>query len=534
MRNFNKLSTVMSTIVVMLIILASCEKDSFKPEMPHPDDTEEPTNPGGSENDKDPAIDGFEIGDLIYKIRTDVTDECYVAGMSKQGVVNHLIIPNEVTFDGKTYRVTEIGDHAMISALSVVTSDNMNVINSYAFTTHLQQLIVGANVKKVSPDAWNTSDGPYVEGGFTTSNGYFRDYKILSNYTRNKVSKIIWLPNTQPEGVRYRLGGKINYVSEEYAYLVPTEVCKISELTSLFWVNGILYTLKSPAERTCIAIGCDYNNSEGLSLDSEVTNKGITLRITEYGKYAFANNLNLKQISTGKTTIINEGLFMYCSNIQSVDLGEDVRTIGKNAFYDCVRIQKIEIGPNVTSIGEKALSGCSSIEEFIVYANDESKGLVVYDSPLFTNDSKLKSVALHRNVYISWGVSNLFESAVNLRKVVMIGKCTTVNDREFKNCSNLNDVQLGDNVTTIGEFAFSGCSAMESFTVGKSISQIKGNAFSDCTGLKDFSTEAITPPYCGAQALQDIDKWKCTLHVPDESIDLYQTTDQWKDFLFIE
>lgn len=171
-------------------------------------------------------------------------------------------------------------------------------------------------------------------------------------------------------------------------------------------------------------------------------------------------------------------------------------------------------------------------------ANDESKELKVYDHPLFTNDPNLRSITLHRNVcrydWSGGNSSNLFESQANLRKVVMIGKCTTVYNKEFKNCRNLNDVQLGENVTTIGEFAFSGCSAMESFIVGKSINQINGNAFSDCTGLKNFTTEAITPPYCGAQALQDIDKWKCTLHVPDESIHLYQTANQWEDFLFIE
>lgn len=528
MRIFNKEAIFIPAVIAMLTILASCEKDSSEPEWPKPNDTEESTNPDGGEND------GFEIGDLRYKISTNATDECYVAGMSKHGVVNHLIIPNEVTNDGKAYRVTEIGDHAKISALSVITSDNMNVINSYAFTSDLQQLIVGANVKEVSPDAWNTSDGPYEEG-YYMSNGNSGYYKILSNYTRNKVSKIIWLPNTQPRGVTFRLGGKINYVSEDYGGLLWTEVRKISELTSMFWVNGILYTLMSPVEKTCIAIGCDYNNNESLSLESEVTNEGITFRITEYGNYVFANNLNLKYVSTGRMAGIKEGSFMYCNNIQSVTLGDDVYGIGDNAFYDCALIQKIEIGPKVTIIGDEALSGCSSVEEFIVHASDDSKDLEVSDSPLFTKDSKLRSITFHRNVRMQNDeYSNLFESVVNLRKVVLIGNCTTVYNNEFKNCSNLSDVQLGDNVTTVGEFAFSGCSAMESFIVGKSINQINGNAFSDCTGLKNFTTEALTPPYCGAQALQDIDKWKCTLHVPYESIGLYQTANQWEDFLFRE
>lgn len=528
------LTTVIA--VFMLCVMVSCEKDPFELEWPNPDETEEPSNPGESGNDNNPEIDGYVVGELRYKIGTSSTNECYVVGMSKQCIVNHLIIPNEVIIEGKSYRVTKIGSNANISALSVVTSDNMNIIGSYAFTSDLQQLIVGANVKKVSSDAWNTSDGPYVEGT-TTVNGYTSKYKILSNYTPKKVSKIIWLPNTEPQGVTYRLGGKINYVSEEYRNLLWTEVEKVPELTSLFWVNGILYTLKSPAERTCIAIGCDYNNDERLSLEAEVTNKGISLQITEYGNYVFANNLNLKSISTGGFTNINKGSFMYCSNLQSVNLGNDLERIDDNAFYDCALIHKLEIGNKVTRIGEKAFSGCYSIEEFIVHGDEDSKELKVYDHPLFDQNYKLQSITLYRDVCGSRSgdnSSNLFEAITSLKKVSMIGKCTTVYNNEFKNCTSLREVQLGDNMMIIGGFAFSGCTAMESFVVGKSITRINGNAFSDCTGLKDFTTEAVTPPYCGSQALQDIDKWKCTLHVPDESIELYKTATQWKDFLFIE
>lgn len=537
MRHFKKGILLLTNViaVLMLCIMASCEKETFEPEWPNPDDTEQPSNPEGSENDRNPETDGYIVGELRYKISTVSTDECHVAGMSVQGVVNHLIIPNEVIIEGKSYRVTEIEREAKISALSVVTSDNLKVINSHSFTSDLQQLIVGANVKKVSPDAWNYEPGPYRAGYISFGNGQRISYRILSNEAKSKVSKVIWLPNTPPRGLSFELGGKENYTSVNYELV--DHVTQISELSSLFWVDGILYALKNPAERTCVAIGCDYSNNESLSLKSEVTNRGISFRIMEYGNYAFANNLKIKHISTGEITEINDGSFMYCSNIQSIDLGEDLERIGDHAFYDCALIQKLEIGPKVTKIEEKAFSGCSAVEEFIVHANEQIEELKVYDHPLFTHDSRLRSITLSRNVCSAWSgdsSSNLFESAVNLRKVTMIGKCTIVYDREFKNCTNLIDVQLGDNVTIIGKFAFSGCSAMESFIVGKSITKLNENAFSDCTGLKNFTTEAVTPPECGSQALQDIDKWKCTLHVPDESVDLYKTASQWKNFLFIE
>ena len=46
-------------------------------------------------------------------------------------------------------------------------------------------------------------------------------------------------------------------------------------------------------------------------------------------------------------------------------------------------------------------------------------------------------------------------------------------------------------------------------------------------------SQAVAPPTCGTQALDDINKWNCTLYVPSESMMDYQTANQWKDFFFI-
>ena len=43
-----------------------------------------------------------------------------------------------------------------------------------------------------------------------------------------------------------------------------------------------------------------------------------------------------------------------------------------------------------------------------------------------------------------------------------------------------------------------------------------------------------TPPVCGSQALDDINKWNCTLHVPAGSVKDYQAANQWKEFFFID
>ena len=79
-----------------------------------------------------------------------------------------------------------------------------------------------------------------------------------------------------------------------------------------------------------------------------------------------------------------------------------------------------------------------------------------------------------------------------------------------------------------------GCSSLDYFACGSQVANIGKEAFSDCTAMTKLISRAATPPVCGAQALDDINKWNCKLQVPEASIPAYQAADQWKDFFFIE
>ena len=97
----------------------------------------------------------------------------------------------------------------------------------------------------------------------------------------------------------------------------------------------------------------------------------------------------------------------------------------------------------------------------------------------------------------------------------------------------MRNVTLGDGVERIGSYAFSGCAALDRFTFGSGLKEIGEEAFSDCTAMTRLVSHTATPPVCGSQALDDINKWTCELFVPDGTVADYQAADQWKEFFFM-
>jgi hypothetical protein len=120
-----------------------------------------------------------------------------------------------------------------------------------------------------------------------------------------------------------------------------------------------------------------------------------------------------------------------------------------------------------------------------------------------------------------------------LRSVTITDRETEISPYEFYGCTNLKNVKIGNGVTNIDDRAFSGCSSLDYFAFGSSVRTIGNEAFSDCTAMTKIISHATTPPTCGTQALDDINKWNCTLSVPKGVTTAYQQAEQWKEFFFI-
>ncbi len=157
-------------------------------------------------------------------------------------------------------------------------------------------------------------------------------------------------------------------------------------------------------------------------------------------------------------------------------------------------------------------------------------------SPLFA-DCKLKKVYIGGN--ITYGTTedeafSPFYRNTTLESVIITDKETEISENEFYGCTGLKSITMGDGVESIGNWAFSGCASLESFKFGSGMKIIGQEAFSDCTALILLESRANMPPTCGANALDDINKWTCTLHVPQGTKSQYAAADQWKEFFFVE
>lgn len=289
--------------------------------------------------------------------------------------------------------------------------------------------------------------------------------------------------------------------------------------------------------------------------DLSASNKGHIGESAFYGCSAL-NNVELKENITGifaqafkncslipelvipnTVTTLGESAFQGCSSMKSVSIGTGVPSLPTRVFYGCSSLESLSIPNNVASIGDYAFWGCSSLGDITLQDSSETLTLGSNGSnPLFA-DCPLDEVYIGRKLSYEtssdYGNSPFYRNT-SLRTVEITDAETEVYDNEFYGCSGLNSLKIGNGVKAIGKWAFSGCSSLDYFSAGYNVESIGAEAFSDCTGLTKYYSYSVVPPTCGNQALDDINKWECTLYVPSESSDEYKAAAQWKDFFFVD
>ena len=404
-----------------------------------------------------------------------------------------LIIPEDVTYNGITRKVTSIGASAFRSCtemVSVVIPNSVTAIGSYAFYgCSLKSLIIGPGVLTIGSN-------------------------------QSSPTKVIWLTNTPPSNYS-NLSGTKNYVAnDQYTSLNSKTVYPF--LSSIFVVDGIRYVPVSPSDRTCDALDCIYDSSaENIHIGPTIVNQGILLTVRTINDYTCYQNPYIKDVEISIDGVVGSYAFSGCSSINRVVLSNNnyiainafenifsqftasinnIGVIGSKAFYNSTGLKTLEIGPNVTNINSEAFSGCSGLNSAIINNHGVLNEKAFYNcssmqtaligeqvtsigSYTFGNCSMLQTITIP-NAVASLG-TYAFSGCSAMQSVRMGSGVRGISERVFYGCSALSDMQIGDSVSYIDPYAFANCSSLPIIRIPQSVTMINNYAFSGCTSLHD-------------------------------------------------
>ena len=198
---------------------------------------------------------------------------------------------------------------------------------------------------------------PVNNGELIVPFGSVANYAAASQW--NSFKKISSVPSIDDEFTVNGLTYKVTKVSPDYEVEVSqanpalTDVVVPDDVTFegyTFAVTGI------GQEAFSLGSGEDTSNLESVTIGSNV--KTI-------GNYAFFNCKKLDSVtfaSPSSLTNIGNGAFHSCTQLQTISLPESLGSIEFHAFYQCTGLESITLPSTLTYIGNEALAACTSLK----------------------------------------------------------------------------------------------------------------------------------------------------------------------------
>ena len=125
-------------------------------------------------------------------------------------------------------------------------------------------------------------------------------------------------------------------------------------------------------ESGSLLLGSNGNNPIFVDcpLDTVFIDRDLAYRSESTSGYSpFYSNKFLRTIvTTNKGEEISDNEFLGCTNLQNVQIGNGVTTIGEWAFSGCSGLKSFSFGTNVSNIGKEAFSDCTALTQLISHA----------------------------------------------------------------------------------------------------------------------------------------------------------------------
>ncbi len=358
---------------------------------------------------------------------------------------------------------------------------------------------------------------------------------------------------------------------------------------------GSIYYELDPSTSTAVVVKNPSKYSGSISIPSSVTYNSKTYSVTTIGAGAFqaCNALisvsipnSIKEIKgwafyrcTSLTSItlpastdsINHSLFEECPALTAINVNSSnskYRSIdgvlfnkagtkiilypgGKPGVYTLPDNVTLEIGAfrecyQMTGFNVSSTNPNYSVEDGVLFNKDKTTlirypigkigtsysvptGVKIIAPYAFKCCSALLSVSLNNDLRTMEGF--IFQYCTGLTSITIPNNVSYLGATVFYGCTSLTSIAFPDNISQLKSDVCGACSNLSSVVICDNISSIVGYAFRSCTSLSSIYNCVTTPQQITDSVFRDVNKSVCTLYVPAESISLYQSANEWKDFI---
>ena len=365
-----------------------------------------------------------------------------------------VVIPENVTYEGKTYRVTSIGKYAFSGCGFI-----FHISIPLSVTTIKEGAFRGCGMN-------NITIPPSVEE--------------ISDYTFAGCDEmvVVYLPPSIIRIGQYAFGACSNLSS----IIIPENVEEIGQeafyecenLHSVTFLSSVKTVGKSAfygCENLNKVIVPDIDKWCSIDFASSWSNPLV------YAKHLYSSEnkeITNVVISQGVTKI-GERAFERCEGITSVTIPSSVTSIGSLAFFACINLKQISLPPNITVISPKVFESCQNISNIVIPTSVTEIG---YEA---------------------------FEGCTNLTEIEIPSNVKVIGKRAFYGCSRLNKNILPSSIQTIEDAAFDWCKKLTSiYCLSENPISINSTVFS----YEIFQTCTLYVPKGTKEKYQNAEVWK--------------------------
>lgn len=346
-------------------------------------------------------------------------------------------IPSEVVFNGRTYKVVAIGDHAFSECTSlgnIIIPQSVESIGFGAFSySNISEINLPDNLKSIGAAAFRDSDIKEI---------------IIPESVKDIETTIF---------ANCRKLQKVQILTKQIDGIPDNTFDGCSSLKKVNLPSSVKYLGKSAFY--------DTQSLEQLDIPSSCT---------EIGSNCFYySGLTYIKIPDGVTELKGE-MFANCNNLETVDLPQTLSNFDKKAFYGCSKLKVINIPNGITEISSQCFSYCISLAE-VIFPNT----LKCINTDAFSNCSSLKRICIPEGTTLvdSQAFYGCYISELSLPSTLQ-----KIGGWAF-GISELQELILPEALTEIGSYAFDDCIIPKVVCMGSIPIECEENVFNNDTYL---------------------------------------------------